>query len=314
MFQHLNVLAYNGLDGDSVAMETSMKKPFRARAFTLIELLVVIAIIAILAAILFPVFAQAKYAAKKTQDLSNIKQIATSNAMYTADYDDVQPLSRIVENGGDWWSARMKSWKDATAPYVKNGGRQYQNGVPYTVTGQGGIFQSTVNDAAWSNLSPIYWGWPNAEGPGDETTRFPRGYAMNGSAGYNESGSGIIAQWQVDHLSGTPGSITQLNAPANTILIANSRIYFTDASADYIRYMCTPNGIPAGGQQTSCIVGTKNRATTVAFFDSHAKNVPAPATVSNDMWGSIQRSETNSPGYTNQFLQDISSIPEWSKG
>jgi prepilin-type N-terminal cleavage/methylation domain-containing protein len=57
-------------------------------AFTLIELLVVIAIIAILAAILFPVFAQAKVAAKKTQDLSNTKQIGLASILYAADYDD----------------------------------------------------------------------------------------------------------------------------------------------------------------------------------------------------------------------------------
>ncbi|MFM9872097.1 MAG: type II secretion system protein [Fimbriimonadaceae bacterium] len=59
------------------------------RAFTLIELLVVIAIIAILAAILFPVFAQAKDAAKKTQDLSNIKQISLAVNLYAGDYDDL---------------------------------------------------------------------------------------------------------------------------------------------------------------------------------------------------------------------------------
>ena len=60
----------------------------RSRAFTLIELLVVIAIIAILAAILFPVFAQAKEAAKKTVDLSNQKQIVTALLMYAGDNDD----------------------------------------------------------------------------------------------------------------------------------------------------------------------------------------------------------------------------------
>ncbi|ARU42554.1 hypothetical protein CCB80_05760 [Armatimonadetes bacterium Uphvl-Ar1] len=69
----------------------------RKNAFTLIELLVVIAIIAILAAILFPVFAQAKVAAKKTQALSNLKNIGTAAQIYMADYDDVWPL----------WSAGM---------------------------------------------------------------------------------------------------------------------------------------------------------------------------------------------------------------
>lgn len=58
------------------------------KAFTLIELLVVIAIIAILAAILFPVFAQAKAAAKKTQALSNAKQLGTASFLYMSDWDD----------------------------------------------------------------------------------------------------------------------------------------------------------------------------------------------------------------------------------
>lgn len=70
----------------------------KQRAFTLIELLVVIAIIAILAAILFPVFAQAKTAAKKTADLSNLKQNMTATLIYTSDYDDYLPHTNWQED------------------------------------------------------------------------------------------------------------------------------------------------------------------------------------------------------------------------
>ncbi|CAN5661453.1 hypothetical protein BH11ARM2_BH11ARM2_16830 [soil metagenome] len=95
------------------------------RAFTLIELLVVIAIIAILAAILFPVFAQAKAAAKSVACLSNVKQIATSMILYGNDNDGVPPLIR--ECGGPSIPACQVGkvtlgWVDFLNPYIKNTG------------------------------------------------------------------------------------------------------------------------------------------------------------------------------------------------
>lgn len=71
----------------------------RSQGFTLIELLVVIAIIAILAAILFPVFAQAKEAAKRSVALNNTKQIALGTQLYLEDSDDVTPISYCYDNG-----------------------------------------------------------------------------------------------------------------------------------------------------------------------------------------------------------------------
>lgn len=88
------------------------------KAFTLIELLVVIAIIAILAAILFPVFAQAKDAAKKTQSVSNMKQLATCSMIYLADYDDTLPPSAYPRVGTT--GVTVVSVYDILQPYMKN--------------------------------------------------------------------------------------------------------------------------------------------------------------------------------------------------
>ncbi len=93
----------------------------RKAAFTLIELLVVIAIIAILAAILFPVFAQAKEQAKKTRCLSNKKQVATSTLIYCSDYDDYFPMSAyFLPPQAPDPRPRIFAIYDAVQPYLKN--------------------------------------------------------------------------------------------------------------------------------------------------------------------------------------------------
>ena len=91
------------------------------KAFTLIELLVVIAIIAILAAILFPVFTKAKDAAKKTASISNLKQIGLSTLMYASDYDDYYPMSAYIKppESPDPRPV-IYSVYDAVQPYMKN--------------------------------------------------------------------------------------------------------------------------------------------------------------------------------------------------
>jgi prepilin-type N-terminal cleavage/methylation domain-containing protein/prepilin-type processing-associated H-X9-DG protein len=86
------------------------------RGFTLIELLVVIAIIAILAAILFPVFARAREKARQSSCLSNVKQLNMGVVMYVQDYDERFPLGFVNRSS---FSDRY-CWPGAIYPYVKN--------------------------------------------------------------------------------------------------------------------------------------------------------------------------------------------------
>lgn len=97
-----------------------MKQSARARGFTLIELLVVIAIIAILAAILFPVFAQAREAARKTQCASNQKQLGTAMMMYVQDYDERFPTWRTLVPVSPAYPNGKITWVENMQPYCKN--------------------------------------------------------------------------------------------------------------------------------------------------------------------------------------------------
>lgn len=99
-----------------------MKSTIRRRGFTLIELLVVLVIIALLAAILFPVFAQAKRAAKRTTSISHMNQIGKGVMLYLGDYDDIYPMTMETVSTGfpttvSWWA--VSSYQKALEPYLR---------------------------------------------------------------------------------------------------------------------------------------------------------------------------------------------------
>jgi prepilin-type N-terminal cleavage/methylation domain-containing protein len=136
------------------------------RGFTLIELLVVIAIIAILAAILFPVFAQAKAAAKKTTAISNFKQIGLGSTMYAVDNDDVMPVrfyyatNEDMAGGSEPFPPKRVdwapiTWREITLPYVKNGEAKYTwvtTDGSAGVWAVGGIYESVGKPGAYGVL------------------------------------------------------------------------------------------------------------------------------------------------------------------
>jgi len=168
------------------------------RAFTLIELLVVIAIIAILAAILFPVFAQAREAARTSGCSSNEKQIALGVLMYLQDYDEKMPsweydlsagdpnIGKVDPSGGVYQEYH-KGWDEVVQPYIKN--------------------------------KQILW-CPSANGPGNDyndKTKHDDGWtgSMNYATNCEMTGRGWD-QWQ------NPSKLAAVNYPATTILIVEA--------------------------------------------------------------------------------------------
>jgi prepilin-type N-terminal cleavage/methylation domain-containing protein/prepilin-type processing-associated H-X9-DG protein len=144
-----------------------MSHPFRRQhrlsGFTLIELLVVIAIIAILAAILFPVFAQAKLAAKKTSDLSNMKQLELAFLMYANDNDDGLAFCwGVHDNSGNW----SPPFGICVYPYTQNAG----------------IWKSPVDNWSRGTNQPSGQTYCNANAPAQPRT-YSENYYSPGSQG-----------------------------------------------------------------------------------------------------------------------------------
>jgi len=133
----------------------------RRRGFTLIELLVVIAIIAILAAILFPVFAKAREKARQASCTSNTKQLATAWMMYVQDYDETAPNAYGWTGSGNMYPM---IW-DQLTPYIKNQGiwvcpSKYW-GVTMSATPPGGDvwWSRTINRCSYgiNYMIPLTW-------------------------------------------------------------------------------------------------------------------------------------------------------------
>jgi prepilin-type N-terminal cleavage/methylation domain-containing protein/prepilin-type processing-associated H-X9-DG protein len=134
------------------------------RGFTLIELLVVIAIIAILAAILFPVFARAREKARQASCQSNLKQQGIAAAMYASDYDERPAACWCGRSLDKWGNGPARIWfQGLLMPYSKN----------YQVFG----CPSFTSQRYYGELEPFY---PNATtNPTDSAYRFHAGYGMN---------------------------------------------------------------------------------------------------------------------------------------
>lgn len=245
----------------------------RNRAFTLIELLVVIAIIAILAAILFPVFAKAKEAAKTTVSLSNTKQIGTSIHMYLTDYDDVMFKIRHDFIAG----FPLRSWKHALHPYIKNAD----------------IFRDQVNPAA---RFPDQMGDPAYMGTLVQQPVFQRGY-------FYYRPFHITGNWQ-DLADYTMSSVQE---PANALVISENKDVFPDYGP-WMAYF--RNG--QSGWTISNWGGYKrdDKFMSVVFLDSHAKLTRLGATCgkagSLNMW-----QYDRGANYTNYPIGGVPSNISW---
>jgi prepilin-type N-terminal cleavage/methylation domain-containing protein/prepilin-type processing-associated H-X9-DG protein len=213
----------------------------RAKGFTLIELLVVIAIIAILAAILFPVFAQARDKARAVTCLSNLKQMALGLRMYAQDYDELYPPHRL---GVGKQYPELYTWKAALFPYLKN------------------IDFQRCPSNAFNRIPKV--GEVNWVERGEP---FPRSYCMN-SAGLNENIYSARSDASIDR-------------PAELIMICECRygypnVHPSKETWSSFRYADGWNPTPTSPQG---VLQTHQGMSNFVFVDGHVKAIRPIQTV-----------------------------------
>ena len=243
----------------------------KKRAFTLIELLVVIAIIAILAGILFPVFAQAKEKAKQTQCLSNLNQMGKSLALYLSDHDDTHPLA-FTHNGTQWlyqtWHPIPHDWNRTDSdPMQAQFAMMWANSIfPYV--GNWAVYECPSGpelQLAGVNYAQSNW---------DEQRPRRSGYYFNGYLhAYNASGivnpAELITIWE------GRGKMNVLGyALPNPFLVCNAGV---GAICRYVPPTNPPSGprgwmygpLPPGSVRGTYWI--HNKGVQASFADTHAK-------------------------------------------
>ena len=244
------------------------------KGFTLIELLVVIAIIAILAAILFPVFARARAKAQATQCLSNVKQITLGCLMYASDWDDYLPM---YENyWGDFDAADPDThanhyWGQMIYPYVKNLDIFMCPADPH-------ISRALLDDP--TDQCSLWTGSGSETMTQQHWSCFMKGYGL--SYGYNLQLGDIHvpAGWNIQ--------VTQAKVlrPSQTIMIADSnkdgRIVGEECGSGASLWdygACMPAGWACIG-----ISSCHNKGANEGFVDGHAKWQGYPQNRDNVIW------------------------------
>lgn len=196
------------------------------KGFTLIELLVVIAIIAILAAILFPVFAQVREKARQTTCVSNEKQMGLAMMQYIQDSDETFPMLQYYDA-----NVQPIIWSAAIFPYVKNGQSSTYKGTSYFY-GTGGV-----------------WSCPSFP------TLQPSEYGINWQLCRN--GNGTWASTQPGFVLKTVTN-AQIDAPADKIMVVEKGQAYADASGNYAQ----PEFDPSEGNFTAPIGPIVNNTPT----------------------------------------------------